>query len=97
MLPSLTQEQVLTLLEKVRSARDKAIIALLTESGLRLSELTNIKPRDIDWDNHMVRVVGKGRKESFAPFGELSEHYLKAWIAQYQPNGNIWGINKDRI
>jgi site-specific recombinase XerD len=38
--------------------------------------------------------MGKGRKEALAPFGELSEGYLKAWLAQYQPNGNIWGLNK---
>ena len=41
-----------------------------------------------------IRVMGKGRKEALAPFGELSEGYLKAWLAQYQPNGNIWGLNK---
>jgi hypothetical protein len=39
-------------------------------------------------------VIDKGNKEAFAPFGELTEEYLKAWLAQYQPNGNIWGINQ---
>ena len=38
--------------------------------------------------------MGKGRKEALAPFGELSEGYFKAWLAQCQPNGNIWGLNK---
>jgi len=50
-LPSLTSEQVLKLIEKVSNVRDKAIIALFTESGLRLSELTNIRPEHIDWTN----------------------------------------------
>jgi len=93
-LPSLTSNQVMILIEKVSSIRDKAIIALFTESGLRLSELTNIKPQDIDWETHTIKVMGKGRKEAYAPFGELSERYLKEWLAQYQPNGNIWGINE---
>jgi len=93
-LPSLTQEQVLTLLETADTVRDKAIIALLTESGLRLSELASIKPQNIDWDNRTVRVMGKGRKEGYAPFGTLSERYLRAWLAGYQPNGNIWGLNE---
>jgi len=93
-LPSLTGEQVSTLLDKVDNIRGKAIIALFTESGLRLSELTNIEPQDIDWDNHTVRVMGKGRKEAYAPFGESTERYLKAWLAQYQPNDNIWGLNE---
>ena len=36
-----------------------------------------------------------GRKKAYAPFGELSEHYLRQWLAQYQPNeSNIWGMNQ---
>ena len=93
-LPSLTQEQVFILLKKTHNVRNKAIIALFTESGLRLSELTNIKPQDIDWNSRVIRVIGKGKKEAFAPFGELTERYLKAWLAQYQPDGNIWGLNE---
>jgi integrase len=42
-LPSLSREQVETLLEKVDNVRGKAIISLFTESGLRLSELISIK------------------------------------------------------
>ena len=93
LLPSLERSQVLALIEKAHNARDKAIIALFTESGLRLSELANIKLEDIDWQNRIIKVLGKGRKEAYAPFGELSAKYLKEWLDQYQPNGNIWGIN----
>jgi len=93
-LPSLTRDEVLKLLEAVHSDRDKAIIALFTESGLRLSELANIKPQDIDWDSHTIKVICKGGTEHLAPFGDLTEKYLKSWLAQYQSNGNVWGINK---
>jgi integrase/recombinase XerC len=93
-LPTLQQSQVLYLLKQASTPRDKAMVALFVESGLRLSELVNIKPEDIDWDNRIVKVLGKGRKEAYAPFGKLSEEYLKSWLAQYQPNGNIWGINQ---
>ena len=48
-LPSLTQGQVLMLIEKANCVRDKAIIALFAESGLRLSEVTNMRICDIDW------------------------------------------------
>ena len=85
------------LLDRANCLRDKAIISLFTESGLRLSELSNIKLEDINWDNRIIRILGKGRKEGFAPFGELSRSYLKEWLAQYQPNGNIWGMNKNGI
>ena len=92
--PSLEKEQVLYLIDASSSVRDKAIIALFTESGLRLSELANIKPENINWKNHTIRVVGKGRKEAYSAFGELSERYLKSWLEQYQPSGNIWGLRE---
>lgn len=93
-LPSLTREQVLILIDVADITRNKAIIALFTESGLRLSELANIKPRDIDWGSHIIRVIGKGRQEGFAPFGELTEKYLRDWLADYKPTSNIWGLNE---
>jgi site-specific recombinase XerD len=93
-LPSLTIEQVRSLIQSVESVRDKAIIALFTESGLRLSELASIRASDINWQDRTIRIMGKGRKEALAPFGELSDGYLKAWLAEYNPNGTgIWGLN----
>jgi site-specific recombinase XerD len=41
----------------------------------------------------MIKVMGKGRKEAYAPYGTLSERYLKEWLDQYTPDGNIWGNN----
>ena len=84
----------MTLIETAEGTRDKAIIALLTESGLRISELANINEQDINWGNCTIKVMGKGQKESYAPFGQLSEQYLRMWLGSHQPNGNIWGINK---
>jgi site-specific recombinase XerD/transcriptional regulator with XRE-family HTH domain len=95
-LPSLSREQATLLINRADSTRDKAIIALFTESGLRLSELLHIKPTDIDWEAHTVRVIGKGNKEGYAPFGDLAGHYLKAWLAEYKPmqNQRIWDIGQ---
>jgi len=94
-LPSLEKEQVIYLIGKAPTIRDKAIIALFVESGLRLSELANIKPEHINWINQTIRVLGKGRKEAYAAFGNLTEKYLKAWLQEYQPDsGNIWGLSE---
>ena len=92
-LPSLNREQVDELLNRVNNVRDKAIIALFTESGLRLSELVNIRLEDIDWQDQTVRVMGKGRKEALAPLGSMSQKYLKEWLREHRSNGNIWGLN----
>jgi site-specific recombinase XerD len=93
-LPSLSREQIELLLARANNARDKAIIALFTESGLRLSELSNIRQRDIDWQSRTIRVMGKGNKEGYAPFGPLSEQYLKVWLEEHKPEQDepIWGL-----
>ncbi|MGI2336494.1 MAG: tyrosine-type recombinase/integrase [Dehalogenimonas sp.] len=93
-LPALNPGQVKQLIECAEGNRNKAIIALFTESGLRLSELVQIKPEHIDWDDQTVRVMGKGQKEALAPFGKLSEEYLTAWLSEYTPTDTVWGINK---
>ena len=93
-LPSLSKEQVQLLLLKAKTERDRAIIALFTESGLRLSELANLKVHDIDWKARTVKVIGKGNKEGYAPFGSLTETYLRNWVNECQPSSNepIWNI-----
>jgi site-specific recombinase XerD len=96
---SLTREQVEKLLAAAQNPRDKAIISLFTESGLRLSELLAINTSDIHWETHTIRVIGKGNKEAYAPFGSLSERHLRTWLAQFKPkpgqsiwNLGYWGI-----
>jgi len=93
-LPSLTIAEIESLIGRANLDRDKAIIALLTDSGLRLTELANIKLEDIDWQSRIIKVLGKGGKEAYAPFGDLSKQYLTAWLNEYHTKGNIWGINK---
>ena len=94
MLPALTADQVKQLIDSAESVRDKAIIALFAESGLRLAELTNIKADDINWQGRCIKVLGKGRKAALAPFGDLSEMYLNQWLSVYKPDTNLWGLNQ---
>ena len=56
-LPSLSKEQIELLLDRANNVRDNAIIALFTESGLRLSELSNIRQRDIDWQAQIATKI----------------------------------------
>ena len=80
------------------SLRNKAIIATFIESGLRLFELSSIKPEDINWAERTIRVWGKGQKEGKAPFGQTSEALLQEWLSRYNPNGgNVWGIDRSGI
>jgi len=96
-LPSLTRDEIELLIGRTNLVRDKAIIILFTDTGLRLTELANIKLEDIDWQSRIIKVLGKGGNEAYAPFGELSKQYLTAWLNEHQTNGNIWGLNKHGI
>jgi len=97
-LPSLKREDVELLMARSNNTRTRAVIALFTESGLRLSELSRIRASDIDWQNHTIRVIGKGDKEGYAPFGALSEECLRTWLAESDSAGNyIWGLNASGI
>jgi len=49
--------------------RDRALFELLYSSGLRVSELTDLRWRDLDLDEGLVRVTGKGRKTRIVPVG----------------------------
>lgn len=52
--------------------RDKLIIELLYQTGIRLSELINIKSSDVDYDQNQIKILGKRKKERFVPVtGEL--------------------------
>ena len=89
-LPSLTTEQVNYLVEQVDSLRDKAIISLFADSGMRLSELASIKACDIDWTNHTITIWGKGNKQRKAPFTEKTTRLLRELISQNGTGENIW-------
>ena len=80
-LPSLSQEQVDYLIEQAGCVRDKAIVSLFVDSGLRLSELANIKVHDIDWASRLIKVLCKGNKEGLAPFGNRTKQLLHDWLS----------------
>jgi len=90
-LPSFTPQQVSYLIEQASCVRDKAIISLFADSGLRLSELASIKLQNIDWQNRLIKVKCKGNKEGLAPFGKMTEDLLKQWLSTH--NGSkLWDL-----
>jgi len=91
-LPSLTLEQVEYLIEQVNSIRDKAIISLLADSGMRLHELARIKDCDINWSNFTVTIWGKGKKQRKAPFTSRSAKLLRELISRNGTDENIWNM-----
>lgn len=66
--------------QSVAGIRDRAMMELLYASGLRVSELIDIKTSDLNTDMGYIRIMGKGSKERIVPItdfvGELLEQYI---------------------
>ncbi len=60
--------------------RDCAMLELFYSSGLRLSELARLDLADLDLQQHMVRVLGKGGKQRDVPVGKMALKALRAWL-----------------
>ena len=57
--------------------RTKAMLELNYACGLRVSELTHLKLQDIDYQNEILRIIGKGSKERIIPLSEITIKYDK--------------------
>src|SRR5262245_57679081 len=66
-----------------RGLRDRAMIELLYATGVRVSELVNVRGADLHLDEHYMTCIGKGNKERLIPIGEQAS----AWIRRYQRDG----------
>ena len=83
---TLTEGQVDALLaaplvESPLGARDRAMLELMYASGLRVSELVELKLVNLSLADGVVRVMGKGSKERLVPFGDEARRWLEAWLA----------------
>ncbi len=71
-------------LEKPTDYRNKAMLELLYATGMRISELTNLLISQIDFDDDLVRVMGKGKKERIIPLNDTAIKCLKEYIDNYR-------------
>lgn len=64
--------------------RNKAMLELMYATGLRVSELVSIEYSNIDFENSIIRINGKGKKERIIPLGEVASYYLKIYLSDYR-------------
>ncbi|WP_203335314.1 tyrosine recombinase XerC [Nocardioides limicola] len=91
--PVLDEREARTLLDAAAAhadegpvaVRDVAILELLYATGIRVGELAALDVDDVDFERHVVRVFGKGRKERVVPFGQPAAQALLSWLRHGRP------------
>jgi integrase/recombinase XerD len=71
-------------LSKASGERDKAILELLYSSGLRVSELVNLKVNDVMFDEELILVTGKGNKQRIVPIGSVALKQIELYLSYYR-------------
>ena len=72
--------------------RDYLIVELLYSTGIRVSELVNLKISDIDLSNNMIRVLGKGNKERIVIFGDVAKEAILDYLNNERKVGSDYLI-----
>lgn len=70
---------------EISGLRDKAILELLYSSGLRVSELINLKINYLFLEEEIIRVFGKGSKERVVPIGSSAINWIKKYLINSRP------------
>jgi integrase/recombinase XerD len=90
-IPSvLTQAEIESMIaaasgKKIQEVRDQAILEILYASGLRVSELADLKTTSINYEVGFVRAVGKGSKERIIPLGRKAREALQKYLLRARP------------
>jgi integrase/recombinase XerD len=68
-----------------RGIRDRALIELLYATGLRVSELVNLRPQDLNLESGYLTTTGKGRKQRLVPVGDEAAAWLTRYVREARP------------
>ncbi|MDR1839375.1 MAG: tyrosine recombinase [Treponema sp.] len=84
------KETIEKLLDKIDTKspagmRDRCLIELIYSAGLRVSEASSLNIRDIDIENGVAKVKGKGNKERIVLFGQEAASQLKKYLQEARP------------
>ena len=92
-------QKIFTIENSKYPIRNNAIICLFLSSGLRVTELINIKLKDIDYNENTIRIIGKGNKERLAFFSNYCKEKLLNYIKTRKDNSPYLFISykKDKL
>lgn len=74
--------------EACDSFRERALIEVMYSTGCRLSEVSRMKRKDIDWSNGSIKVIGKGDKERVVYLNPKATYHLERYLEECLENEN---------
>jgi len=88
---TLTREECRTLIEAPDGTtrdglRDAAMLRLMYATGLRVSELVNLRLQDIHWESGAIRTMGKGSRERVIPVAESAMRLTRRYVNEVRPH-----------
>jgi len=92
--PAVSAVDVGRLLTAAKGTRDKLIVSLLADTGLRRTELSSVEWADVDLEQDTIRVWGKGAKQRLVRYGPRSKSLMEMWLEQpnKQAGGSLLGL-----
>ena len=77
-------------------ARNRALVLMFLDTGLRLSEMAGIQLADIEWERETVKVMGKGAKERVVRIGRTAQKALLRYLLMRQDNFPCLWVSEER-
>jgi len=83
----LSQQEVQRLLKGSSDLREKALLGILYDSGMRKGEVLSLELGDLDFDRGMIHIRhGKGDKDRYVPFSKNMQAVIKAYLRNHNPS-----------
>ncbi len=95
----LSIKEVGELIDSAKSLRDRLLLELFYATGMRVSEMVNLKVEDVDFDDGWIRILGKGMKERFVPVGKNILKLLRKYIEEKKilPSGFLFSKSNGKF
>lgn len=78
--------------------RNRAIVGLMLDTGIRRAEATNLKVEDVDLEDQLIVVTGKGSKQRRVPFSTPVKQLMREWMSAWgETDGSLFGLTDQGI
>lgn len=94
----MTQQEMRKLLDSVVNVKHRTLLSLMYSTGMRLSEIANLKIEEVDSGQMLIRITaGKGKKDRYVPLSAILLQELRLYFIQYRPEKFLFnGAGKGR-